>query len=78
MTRLSKEEFDLDTAERHITAAEHRIGAQALRVESLRKGGHDTKEAERLLEAMRQMTTQLHQHRELILQQIARLKAQNS
>jgi len=74
MTQLSKEEFDLDKAERDIVAAEHRIGEQALRVESLRQDGHDTKRAERLLESMRKMASLFHEHRELILRHIARLK----
>jgi hypothetical protein len=77
MMDLRTEKIHLEKAERDISAAEHRIGEQALRVESLRQGGHDTKQAERLLESMRQMTTQLHQHRELILEQIARLEARN-
>lgn len=74
MTQLSKEELDLDKAERDIAAAEHRIGEQALRVESLRQDGHDTKGAEGLLETMRKMAFLFHEHRELILQHIARLK----
>jgi hypothetical protein len=42
-------------------------------VQRLRTGGHDTREAERLLNSMRRMTELLHGHREVILQQIARL-----
>jgi hypothetical protein len=78
MTRLGNEELDLEKAERDIAAAEHRVGEQALRVEGLRQSGHDTKKAEWLLESMRQTATLLHEHRELIVRQIGRIKARNS
>jgi hypothetical protein len=48
MTPLAKEQRDLAKAERDISDAEHRVGVQALLVQRLRTGGHDTREAERL------------------------------
>jgi len=72
MTQLSKEEADLHKAELDIADAEHRVGNQALRVERLRQDGHDISDAERLLASMRRMTELLHDHRELILEQIVR------
>ena len=74
ISELTKERAELHKTEREIADAEHRVGHQALLVEKLRSGGRETGKAELLLASMRELTSLLHEHRKLILQQIARLE----
>ena len=74
MADLQTEREHLLKADRHIVEGERRITAQALRVERLRGGGHDTDESERLLLNLRQTLEAWWDHREAILREIARLE----
>lgn len=74
MPGLQTERQHLLEADRHIVAGERRVTAQALRVERLREGGHDTGRAERLLLNLRQTLEAWWEHREAILREIARLE----
>jgi hypothetical protein len=78
MNDVARAAAELARAERDIADAEHRVGAQALRVAKLREDGHPTASAEKLLEAMRQITALLHDRRDLILKEIAHSAGQNS
>ena len=74
MPDLQTEQEHLFKAERDIVQGERRITAQALLVERLRRGGHDTREAERLLLNLRQTLDAWRDHREAILREIGRLE----
>jgi len=74
MTDLETEREHLARADCNIVAGERRVTAQALLIERLRGGGHDTREAGRLLLTMQQSLETWQGHRNLILQEIARLE----
>ena len=74
MADLATEREHLTRADRDIVAGERRVTAQVLLIERFRGGGHDTREAERLLLTMQQSLETWQGHRNLILQEIARLE----
>jgi len=74
MADLEAEREHLARADRDIAAGERRISAQELLIERLRRDGHDTGEAERLLVTLQQSLETWRGHRDLILQAIDRLE----
>ena len=76
VTDLATEEAHLEKSERDIADGERRVSAQALLVERLRAGGHDTGTAEALLMTLQQTLEGWRAHREEILRSIARLQAE--
>ena len=74
MSQLAAEREHLEKAAGHIAEGERRIAAQTGLVEQLRASGHDTTAAERLLGTLHTTLSVWHQHRDLIVQEIARLE----
>lgn len=74
MADLATELKHLAKAESDIAAGERRVSAQALLVERLRDGGHETGEAEALLLTLRQTLAAWRGHRDEILRTVARLE----
>jgi hypothetical protein len=61
-----KEQGDLDKAEQDIRDGEERIAQQSRLIAELRRDGHDTVEAEKLLWAMQQSLEAWKGHRDTI------------
>ncbi|MBV9749245.1 MAG: hypothetical protein JO157_10555 [Acetobacteraceae bacterium] len=74
MTELARERESLVKADSDIADGERRITAQTLLVERLRRDGHGTGEAERLLQTLRQTLEAWKEHRDEIRVVIARLE----
>ena len=74
MLSLEREREHLAKADRGITDGERRIFAQELLIKQLHRSGHETDGAERLLLTLRQTMEVWRDHRELILQEIARIE----
>ena len=75
MPNLDVERAHLVKADRDIAEGGRRVSAQVLLIERLRVGGHSTGDAENLLQTLRQTLQAWQNHRDLILQAIARLEA---
>ena len=60
----------LNQADTHVADSERRITQQMLRVEELRRDGHDTREAERMLATLEQTLRSIHEHRAIIISTI--------
>jgi hypothetical protein len=60
---LRKEEKDRDKFEQFMTKGEKRVTKQMLLIEELRADGHDTTQAEELLEKLTQSLEEWHQTR---------------
>jgi hypothetical protein len=73
MPDLHQERLDLDRAGLHIAQGERRIAEQILLIEWMRKKGHDTADAERLLQNFEQTLDTWRDHRWLIAEAIERL-----
>ena len=65
----------LNESDTHIADTETRITKQEIMVEQLRRDGHDTKEAERLLRTARESLGAMHQHRSAIVDVLAKIDA---
>ena len=78
MSNLGLEREHLITANRNITDGERRISAQALLTERLRSAGHETTDAELLLQTLQETLETWRRHRDLIVQEIARLERPQS
>ena len=65
---MSKELEDLKLADEHIREAEERIDKQKALVQKLAADGHDTSNAEALLQTFRDALTAYLDHRELIIE----------
>ncbi|MBV9783445.1 MAG: hypothetical protein JO264_06460 [Acidisphaera sp.] len=74
MSNLEDERRHLAQAEADIVDGERRVSAQELLIEQLRRGGHETREAEVLMLTLRQTLDVWRGHRGSILQEIARLE----
>jgi hypothetical protein len=74
MVDLAIEREHLAQADRDIDAGERRIAAQRLLLARLRRDGHETGEAERLLLNFEQTLAMWKAHRDAILREIARLE----
>ncbi len=74
MSDLAMERAHLVKAESDIGEGERRVAAQILLIERLRQDGHATGEAERLLVTFEQTLKTWKEHREAILEGIARLE----
>ena len=77
MSRLSVERDHLARADDDIAQAERRITVQMLRIDRLRQGEHDTREAEKLLTALQRTLDTWNEHRTEIVREIARLEHLN-
>lgn len=66
MADIAKEQADLAKADKDIEEGEARIGHQLALIEELRRDGHDTDDAEKLLGALQQSLETWKSHRELI------------
>jgi len=66
MPDLAKEQSDLDKAERDIREGEERITHQSRLIAELRRDGHDTVEAEKLLWTLQQALDTWKAHRDTI------------
>jgi len=67
MPDIAKERADLEKADRDIQEGEARIAHQMALIEELRRDGHDTDEAEKLLWTLQQSLDAWKAHRETIL-----------
>lgn len=65
----------LNKAEADIGAGETRVTEQVMRIERLRSGGRDTREAERFLQILKRMLAEWQQHREDIIKTIRQIDA---
>ena len=65
------ERAHLAKAELGITEGEVRVTNQMLRIEEMRRDGHDVREAEKLLLTLRETLAAWYDHREAILQDLA-------
>lgn len=74
MPDLATEQQHLVKADRDIAGGERRVTAQQLLIERLRREGHKTADAEKLLETLEQTLDAWRVHRAEILRQIARLE----
>ena len=63
-------ERKLLVADRHIVEGERRAADQRARISRLRKNGHDTQEAKRLLHTFEEILREMFRHRTMIVQQI--------
>ena len=75
MSDLQTEQEHLAEANRHIAEGEQRISEQLLLTEQLGWAGRDVSEAERLLLNLRQTLETWSDHRDPIVQEIARLES---
>ena len=66
MANVAKEQADLDKAEQDIRDGEARVAHQRQLVDELRRDGHDTEEAEKLLWTLQQSLDAWKSHRETI------------
>ena len=62
---------ELSLVEQHISETEDSIVRQLQLIEHLAADGHDTREAEELLQVLEQPPAATHQHRQLILAETA-------
>lgn len=74
--QLDAEQNLLVKADRDIDEGWQRIRDQEDRVRGLMSGGHDTRQAERLVELLRQTLTEWERHRVLIEQRVTYLRQQ--
>ncbi|GJE03342.1 hypothetical protein [Methylobacterium isbiliense] len=72
MPNIDREREHLAKADRDIAEGAQRINELVVRIQAGTAAGHDTTEAKRLLELMRETLEQWQVHRELILDAIAR------
>jgi hypothetical protein len=75
MPNLAFELDQLDTADRHIREAEIRIPHMRATLQQERATGFGTEEAERALQAAQDSLEVFHEHRRLIIQTIADIRA---
>ena len=73
-TELELERASLVTADDHIAAGERRVRRQRARLASLRAGGHQTIEAERLLAVLKATLAEWKAHRVAMRARIAYLE----
>lgn len=66
MPEIAREQADLDKAERDIRDGEERIAHQRKLIAELRRDGHDTAEAEKLLWTMQRSLDAWKAHRDTI------------
>jgi hypothetical protein len=69
---MNVEAQHLAQADRHIADAERRITEQEQRITDMEAAGRDAAEGQRLLAKLREALKELHVHRRLILDEIAR------
>ena len=69
---MEMEERHLAEADRHIAQSEIRIGQQELRLAELKSGGHDSAQAEWLLQNLKETLAQFYAHRDLIVAELER------
>jgi hypothetical protein len=74
--QLNAEQRLLVKADRDIQEGSQRIRDQEERVRDLQAGGHDTRQAERLVDLLRETLTEWERHRILIEQRVTYLKQQ--
>lgn len=74
--QLDAEQNLLVKADRDIDEGWQRIRDQEDRVRGLMSGGHNTRQAERLVELLRQTLTEWERHRVLIEQRVTYLRQQ--
>ena len=65
----------LNESDTHIADTETRITKQEILLEQLRRDGHDTKEAERLLRTARESLEAMQQHRSAIVDVLSKIDA---
>ncbi len=78
MDELARERHDLVMADNHIVEGERRISRQRALIERLRRDGHDSAAADRLLANLEQTLVGWNDHRHAILRRIAFLGQQSS
>lgn len=76
LAQLRQEERHLAKAKSDIFDGKRRLLEQGDRVRELRAGGHDTGQAERLVELLMRILAEWERHRELIEQRILYLQEQ--
>jgi hypothetical protein len=69
---LQREREDLIAADRHLAAGEQRIAEQTALIRRLAREGHDTAKAQDLLRLLEEIMMTWQDHRQLILDAIAR------
>ncbi|MCK1733504.1 hypothetical protein IVA79_05905 [Bradyrhizobium sp. 138] len=74
--QLASERRQLSKADRDIEQGLQRISDQEDRIRELSAGGHDSRQAKRLVDVLRQTLTEWQRHRVLIEQRIAYLEQQ--
>jgi hypothetical protein len=74
LTRIEEEEAQLSRADYHIQRAQENIERQKELVQELDKDGHDTSNALRLLATLKDTLVAMQEHRQLIIEEIARLR----
>ena len=70
---LQREREHLTKADQHIAASVQRVADQVLRIERMARRGEDTRTARAMLQTLEEALTTIRQHRQLILDAIARL-----
>jgi len=78
MSREEELQQELARAEQHISEFKQRISAQEALVAELERDGHPTKVAQSLLRQFRESLRLAHEHRELLLKELADLDPRNS
>ncbi len=69
--RQAEARYQLARAEQHIVAAEGRLCRQMRIISALAAQGQDTTAAEALLQVMEQSLALMHEHRAMLLQELA-------
>jgi DNA-binding protein YbaB len=72
MTDISELQQELAQADRHIAEGNGRIARQAEVVRELNRHGHDTTQAQSLLQAMKDAVTAMDTHRQQIVRELTR------
>jgi aspartate aminotransferase-like enzyme len=73
VSTLQEEREHLAKADQHIADGNRRVTEQILRIKEMEGRGEDTQRAREMLQTLEAALTQMRRHRQLILDQIARL-----
>ena len=69
---MENDDQHLGQADRHIAAAERRITEQEVRLRRMEAAGEDISEAQRLLDSLRATLAEMHVHRRIIIDELAK------
>ncbi len=72
MAEIARVRDELAVADRHVAECQARIARQAELVRELEHDGHDTKDAENLLQVMKEGLAAIEAHRQHIVRELSR------